>query len=92
MEVNETGVRTGAFSPDQRFFLTGGNDAVLRIWNVETGQCLRELKGHAREVTAAEFSSNGRFIISAGMEGSVMIWELDWNWEFNDPPRDGQDD
>ena len=53
VEVNEADVRAGAFSPDQRFFLTGDNDTLLRIWSVDnrrvpervSGACTRNQRG-----------------------------------------------
>jgi WD40 repeat protein len=84
LEVDETGVRTVAFSQDQNFLVSGGNDSVLRVWSVESGKCLREFQGHSKEITAAEFSSNGRLVISSSVDGTVMIWEVDWDWEFKD--------
>ena len=58
--------------------------SILRVWSVESGECLREFQGHSKEITAAEFSSNGRFVISSSVDGTVMIWEVDWDWNFDD--------
>ena len=34
-------------SPDGRRAVSGRSDATLRLWDLETGQCLRTLEGHA---------------------------------------------
>jgi len=57
---------------------------VLRVWSGETGRGLRDFQGHTREITANTFSSDARFIVSSSSEGSVMVWELDWDWRFID--------
>jgi WD40 repeat protein len=75
-------VRTVGISADQKFLVTGSQDAILRLWNLESGTCLREFQGHAKEISAAEFASHGRFIISASVDGQIMLWELDWDWGF----------
>jgi WD40 repeat protein len=35
---------------DGRRVISGSNDETLRVWDVDTGECVRELKGH-REVS-----------------------------------------
>ena len=89
LDVNEMGVRTAAFSQDQKYLVTGGPDTVLRIWDIDKGECQREFQGHSREITGANFSSNGRFVVSSSADGNVMIWELDWDWEF-DPHKNNE--
>ena len=38
-------VQSLAFSPDGQSLASGGHDQSVRIWDVETGQCLKTLKG-----------------------------------------------
>ncbi|MEW6112353.1 MAG: hypothetical protein AB1664_09510, partial [Thermodesulfobacteriota bacterium] len=69
--------------PDGRFIITGGTDTNLKMWDLQTGRLLREFQGHAREITAAQFSFNARLLISSSADGIVWLWELDWNLEFD---------
>ena len=84
LEADKSVLGPRSFHRIENFLATGGNDTVLRIWKVETGECQREFQGHSREISSVDFSSNGRFVISSSTDGSVMIWELDWEWRFGD--------
>jgi WD40 repeat protein len=84
IEVCESGLRAVDLSLDGNFIAGGGVDGVLRIWNGRTGKFLRDFQGHVREITANSFSSNDRFVVSSSADGSVMMWELDWDWRFTD--------
>jgi WD40 repeat protein len=33
--------------PDGRRVVSGSYDKTLRVWDVDTGECVRELKGHS---------------------------------------------
>ncbi len=67
-----------AFSPDGRQFVSGcgGNalkdgavydplNCVVRLWDVETGREIRQLRGHTAGVRTVAWSPDGRFILSA---------------------------
>lgn len=47
---NTQPVRSVCFSPDGRRALSGSDDQTLRLWDIDSGQCLRVLAGHTKSV------------------------------------------
>jgi WD40 repeat protein len=46
---------------------------VIRLWNLDTGECEREMRGHAGRVGALHTAPG--LIASAGADGSVRLWD-----------------
>jgi len=66
-----------SFGPDGRQFVTAsGNDRSLKIWDAETGQCLRTLTGHSDWVWSCDWSPDpaANRIVSGAHDKSVRIW------------------
>ncbi|HEX8204051.1 MAG TPA: hypothetical protein VF590_26480, partial [Isosphaeraceae bacterium] len=55
-------------SPDGQRILSGGQDHLMILWDVETGRELRRFQGHTRGVIGAAFSPDGRRALS-GSDG-----------------------
>jgi len=54
----------------------GGDDAVIRIWDVETGEVHQVLDpGDGKGMFIADFMSDGRLL--SGGPGGLRIWDLD---------------
>jgi hypothetical protein len=49
---------------------------VLQLWETATGKLRRTLKGHGGEVTSCAFSRNGRIVLSASSDNTVLVWDL----------------
>lgn len=49
-------------------------DFVCSLWNVESGDCLRILKGHEDLVRCLRFDS--KRIVSGAYDGKIKIWDL----------------
>jgi WD40 repeat protein len=64
-----------AFSPDGRLLAAGSTDNRGKIWDVESGQLLHELTGHANDVYSARFSPDGRRIVTASLDHDVRVWD-----------------
>ncbi len=59
---NRQPIETVAFSPDERYFVTGGWDGMIRIWETESGELQSMISTEASYVFAAAFSPDGRYL------------------------------
>ena len=71
--VEDRAVTSVAFSPDGRFLLTASLDHKGRLWNSETGERIQVLNWHYGRVIDANFSRDGRWIVTAGPV-TVGLW------------------
>jgi WD40 repeat protein len=65
-----------AFSPDGKLLASGGDDATIRIWDVETGQLHRLLCEHTKSVRSVCFSPDGKTLASASEDETIKLWNL----------------
>lgn len=81
-----------AFSPDNRFAVTGGTeryrgpDRVARVWEIPNGRLVKKLKGHRKGVLSVAYSPDGTAIATGDdftwkneneVEGScIRIWDV----------------
>lgn len=71
------GVQALAFSANNKFIASGGLDNTVRIWNAESGNELRRMKGHTNFVNAVSFSADGKILASCGGDNTVRIWNAE---------------
>jgi WD40 repeat protein len=64
-------VTTARFSPDGSLVVTSSRDATARIWDAKSGALLHTLRGHF--VDDAEFSPDGRWVVTAG-PSTAALW------------------
>ncbi len=65
-----------AFSPDGKTLATCGYDRLIKLWDVETGQLVRELKDHSDAVYGVAFSPDGALLASGSADRAVKVWQV----------------
>lgn len=71
-----------AITPDGTIAISGGGDATLRIWNVDSGEEIGRLHGHEGRINTVAISHDGSLLASGGGQiqatddGSVRMWDM----------------
>ncbi len=76
IEVKTTGPAPRAYDPVHKRFAIG-DSKTIRLYAIDDGRTLFALEGHLANVSALEFSADGRHLISGGEDGSVRLWNLE---------------
>jgi RNA polymerase sigma factor (sigma-70 family) len=63
------------FSPDGRLLASSEVDAV-HFWEAASGAKIRSFRGHRAEVTSLGFDRDGRRLVSASFDSTVLVWDL----------------
>jgi formylglycine-generating enzyme required for sulfatase activity/serine/threonine protein kinase len=69
-------VQSVAFSPDGKYALSGGDDNILRLWDVETGLEVRYFEGHTNTVFCVDFSHDGKTVVSSARDWTIRVWNV----------------
>ncbi|GFR50668.1 hypothetical protein Agub_g12918, partial [Astrephomene gubernaculifera] len=51
-------------------------DASLRVYDIEVPRLVRRFRGHSDRVTGMHLSSDGRWLLSAAMDGTMRVWDI----------------
>ena len=74
MLTGHEGTLSGLCSLKKGLFASSSDDKTIRIWDVETGECLRKLDRHSS--TVHSLRASGDFLASAAVD-EVRVWRKD---------------
>jgi WD40 repeat protein len=63
------------FSPDRKRLASASEDRTVRVWDLDSGQCVLTLKGHTGRVRCVAFSPDGKRLASIAFDRTVKLWD-----------------
>ncbi|KAI1360711.1 WD40-repeat-containing domain protein [Xylaria arbuscula] len=95
-------IRSAAWSPDGKYVVTASDDSSIRFWELGNQSSsenqsqpdpiviLDGIHGGFHVMTVA-FSPNGKYVISGGSDGNLIIWEkvVEQDWKRKHEPLMG---
>lgn len=75
-DEHDGAVNAVAFLPGGKRALSAGDDAVLRLWDLETGKLVHAFKGHTAKIVDIDVTPDGRTAATASWDRSVRLWDL----------------
>src|SRR2546423_718008 len=73
----KVGIIAYAFSSDGKRALTGSSDSTVRLWDMETGHCLRVMEGHTGQINSIAWSADQRRALSGSYDNTVRLWDVE---------------
>lgn len=78
LEYKDANLLSFDFSLDGRRVLFGSDDNVVRLWELETGRCVRVLEGHTGYVVNVVWSADQRHALSVGgSDKTLRLWDVE---------------
>ena len=57
--------------------MSGSDDNTVKVWSVESGECVTTLEGHSSLVRSVSFSPDGQWIASGSKDKTVKVWSVE---------------
>ncbi|KIM71777.1 hypothetical protein PILCRDRAFT_830134 [Piloderma croceum F 1598] len=69
-------VNAVSFHPTYSVFASAGADAAVKIWDWDSGELERTLKGHTKSVTDCDFDSAGKYLATSSYDLFIKLWNV----------------
>jgi WD40 repeat protein len=67
-------ILSAAFSPDDKYVVSGSAHWQILLWNAETGDVVRRYRGHKGPIREIAFTPDGKWIISCAEDKTIRLW------------------
>ncbi|MEM9907532.1 MAG: NB-ARC domain-containing protein [Cyanobacteria bacterium P01_D01_bin.44] len=77
LKGHKTGTITGiSFSQDGKLLASSSMDSTVRLWDIQTGNCLKTLMGQEQWFWTVAVSPDGQTVASGGDNNTIRLWNI----------------
>ena len=76
LEGHKRAVYSIVFDPVNGHLVSAGVGGRVRIWDIETGKTLREIKAHDKAIMTITVTEDGKTLVTGSKDNTIGIWEL----------------
>lgn len=77
LEGHTQTIWTVTFHPSLPIIASGSDDCTIRIWDSNTGECLKILQGHENWVLDVKFSKDSTILASGSFDRTIKFWNIE---------------
>ncbi|MGB7156770.1 MAG: WD40 repeat domain-containing protein, partial [Tepidisphaeraceae bacterium] len=77
VQASSDGLMSVAFLPDGHRAAATAEDGTVRLWDLRTGEALRDFVGHEGLVGALAVSPDGRRLLTGGLDQFIRLWDVE---------------
>lgn len=71
-------VRSIAFSKNDKFLASAGEDNCINLWNIQTGKLLASFtENNSKELTSIAFTPDQKYLISGSQDKTIKYWHIE---------------
>ena len=64
------------YSPHGGILASSSVDQTIRLWDMETAECVHILRGHAGAIWSVNFSPDGNVLASGSVDETIRFWDV----------------
>ena len=65
-----------AFSPDGKLLASSSIDCTVKVWDTDTGKCLKTFTRNQQWIWSVAFSPDGQTVASGGEDNTITLWNI----------------
>ncbi len=90
VEAHAGAVTDLEISSDDQWFVSGGSDQRVRLWNTSTGELTRTWADMPAQITDVGVSANGKIVAAAGLDKFARWWSAEEPESVPVPEKDAK--
>ena len=65
------------FHPEEDILASGGDDRMVKIWDVVAHELSHEFRAHEDSIVSMEWVAAAGFLVTGSQDRSISLWEID---------------